>query len=87
MGAPAGTVAAPGAPVSGATGKGVEHAASHPRIAAGSKALPRRRSEIVMWVILLEALAAAVILILIVWWTMFSGRHRGERRSDDDAQP
>jgi hypothetical protein len=38
-----------------------------------------------MWLILLEALGAAVVLIAIVWWTMFSGRQRGERRSDDDA--
>ena len=37
-----------------------------------------------MWLLLLEALAALLILVLIVWWTMFSGRHRGERRDEDD---
>jgi cbb3-type cytochrome oxidase subunit 3 len=36
-----------------------------------------------MWLLLLEALVALVILVLIVWWTMFSGRRKGERRSDD----
>jgi hypothetical protein len=37
-----------------------------------------------MWLILLEAAGAGLILVLIVWWTMFSGRSRGERRSDDE---
>jgi hypothetical protein len=36
-----------------------------------------------MWLILLEALGALLLLVLIVWWTMFSGRNKGERRSDD----
>jgi hypothetical protein len=37
-----------------------------------------------MWLILLEALGALLLLILIVWWTMFSGRQRGARSSDDE---
>lgn len=37
-----------------------------------------------MWLLLLEALAALLILVLIVWWTMFSGRHKGERRDEDE---
>ena len=40
-----------------------------------------------MTILLLEALAALVLLVFIVWWTMFSGRKRGERRTDDDVQP
>jgi len=36
-----------------------------------------------MWVIFLEMAAALALLVFIVWWTMFSGRRRGERRSDD----
>jgi hypothetical protein len=39
-----------------------------------------------MWVILLEALGAGALLVFIVWWTMFSGRSRGERRSDDEPR-
>jgi hypothetical protein len=39
-----------------------------------------------MWVILLEALGALALLALIVWWTMFSGRRKGERRVNDDAE-
>jgi hypothetical protein len=34
--------------------------------------------------LLMEALGAGAILVAIVWWTMFSGRHKGERRGDDD---
>ena len=37
-----------------------------------------------MCLLLLEALAALLILVLIVWWTMFSGRHKGERRDEDE---
>ena len=37
-----------------------------------------------MWLLLLGALAALLILVLIVWWTMFSGRHKGERRDEDE---
>ena len=36
-----------------------------------------------MTLILLEALGAGVLLVGIVWWTMFSGRRKGERPSDD----
>jgi hypothetical protein len=39
-----------------------------------------------MWMILLEALGALLLLILIVWWTMFSGRQRGERSTDDEPR-
>ncbi|MBS0448131.1 MAG: hypothetical protein JSR59_19540 [Proteobacteria bacterium] len=49
-----------------------------------NKARRRRGSSLAMWVIFLEALGAALALILIVWWTMFSGRKRGERKSDRD---
>ena len=37
-----------------------------------------------MLLILLEALLALVVLGFIVWWTMFSGRPKGERPSDED---
>jgi hypothetical protein len=40
-----------------------------------------------MILILLEALGALLILVLIVWWTMFSGRRKGELRSDSDNAP
>ena len=36
---------------------------------------------------LLEALAALALLLLAIWWTMFAGRRRGERVTDDDAEP
>jgi hypothetical protein len=36
-----------------------------------------------MWLLFLEALAALLLLIGLVWWTMFSGRRKGERPSDD----
>ena len=35
-----------------------------------------------MGLILLEALLALLLLLLIVWWTMFSGREKGELKSD-----
>ncbi len=35
-----------------------------------------------MGLILLEALLALLVLLLIVWWTMFSGRQKGELKSD-----
>lgn len=37
-----------------------------------------------MWWIVLEALVALALLLFVVWWTMFSGRRRGERPTDDD---
>jgi len=37
-----------------------------------------------MWLLILEALAALALLVFAVWWTMFAGRRRGERRSDDE---
>jgi len=42
-----------------------------------------------MGLILLEALLALLLLLLIVWWTMFSGRQKGELKSDrqNDATP
>jgi len=40
---------------------------------------PRR---LFMGLILLEALLALLLLLLIVWWTMFSGRQKGELKSD-----
>jgi hypothetical protein len=39
-----------------------------------------------MLLILLEALLALFLLGLIVWWTMFSGRPKGERPSDEDKK-
>ena len=59
---------------------------SVPRIGAAASRLAPSRARI-MWVIVLEALAALALLLLIVWWTMFSGRQRGERRDDGDADP
>jgi hypothetical protein len=35
-----------------------------------------------MWLLILEALGALAVFVLIVWWTMFSGRKKGELRSD-----
>ncbi len=35
-----------------------------------------------MTLLILEALGALLLLVLIVWWTMFSGRDKGELRSD-----
>ena len=35
-----------------------------------------------MGLILLEALLALLILLAIVWWTMFSGRDKGELKSE-----
>lgn len=35
-----------------------------------------------MTLLILEALLALLILIGIVWWTMFSGRTKGEIRSE-----
>ncbi len=42
-----------------------------------------------MALLLLEALGALLILVFIVWWTMFSGRNKGELKSDvqPDAPP
>lgn len=42
-----------------------------------------------MALLLLEALGALLILVFIVWWTMFSGRSKGEPKSDAqrDAPP
>ncbi|WP_176491314.1 hypothetical protein [Polaromonas sp. AET17H-212] len=42
-----------------------------------------------MALLLLEALGALLILVFIVWWTMFSGRSKGELKSDVplDAPP
>jgi hypothetical protein len=39
-----------------------------------------------MGLILLEALLALVLLVLIVWWTMFSGRKKGERVSEEETE-
>lgn len=39
-----------------------------------------------MWLIVLEALLALGLLLFLVWWTMFSGRRRGERGSEDDTK-
>ena len=35
-----------------------------------------------MVLLLLEALGALLLLLFIVWWTMFSGRSKGELKSD-----
>jgi hypothetical protein len=35
-----------------------------------------------MTLLILEALGALLLLVLIVWWTMFSGRSKGELRTD-----
>ena len=40
-----------------------------------------------MGLILLEALLALLILLAIVWWTMFSGRDKGELKSEKQNEP
>ena len=43
----------------------------------------------IMTLLLLEALGAFLLFIFIVWWTMFSGRKKGEIKTDtaaDDKQ-
>jgi len=40
-----------------------------------------------MGLILLEALLALLILLAIVWWTMFSGRDKGELKSQENHEP
>ena len=88
VGEGAGVVAGEGAGTgTGACSGGLEHAASHPKIATAQSAcctVRRTGSEVGMWVILLEAFAAGLVFVLIVWWTMFSGRKGGERRDDTD---
>jgi hypothetical protein len=36
---------------------------------------------------LLEALLALLILLAIVWWTMFSGRDKGELKTEKTKEP
>lgn len=38
-----------------------------------------------MSLIVLEAVGALALFVFLIWWTMFSGRQRGERREDADA--
>ena len=38
-----------------------------------------------MTLLLLEALGALMLFIFIVWWTMFSGRKKGEIKTDTPA--
>ncbi len=38
-----------------------------------------------MTLLLLEAIGALLLLVFIVWWTMFSGRHKGELRDEEEA--
>lgn len=59
----------------------LEQAARLPTISA---IVIKRRSGVVMVLILLEALLALVVLVAIVWWTMFSGRKGGELPSAND---
>jgi hypothetical protein len=40
-----------------------------------------------MWLLIVEALAALGLLVFIVWWTMFAGRRKGERLTDEDERP
>ena len=76
-------VSARSAPAGGAVFEQPARATAIPRIVAAASAWALRRA-LVMWVILLESLLALVLLCFIVWWTMFSGRRKGERRSQDD---
>ncbi len=39
-----------------------------------------------MTLLLLEALGAFLLLIFIVWWTLFSGRKKGEIKTDTAAE-
>ena len=80
-----------GAVVTGGSGVSAQPASTaSPRIAGQTNRLARALQALFdfdtdpgMVVILLEALLALALLVFIVWWTMFSGRDRGERRSDD----
>jgi cytoskeletal protein RodZ len=59
-----------------------------PTIKAVSKTLCKTHfkncREKIMTLLILEALLALLILIGIVWWTMFSGRTKGEIRTDQN---
>ena len=45
----------------------------------------RESRSMFMGFILLEALLALLVLLFIVWWTMFSGRQKGERITEDET--
>ena len=70
-------VAAPGARSSNGAGS-VPGELLH----AASAAVARAASMGRMWLLIAEALIALLMLVFIVWWTMFSGRRRGELRSE-----
>ena len=53
-----------------------------PKISAPNKAPFGAIRSRIMWLLILEALGALAVFVLIVWWTMFSGRKKGELRSD-----
>jgi hypothetical protein len=61
--------------VCGFGGGGVEQLTKLPTIASNIRIF-------VMTLLILEALGALLLLVLIVWWTMFSGRDKGELRTD-----
>ncbi len=64
------------------------HETKTPTIKPQSKTLFKTRfkncREKIMTLLILEALLALLILIGIVWWTMFSGRTKGEIRTDQN---
>lgn len=64
------------------------HETKTPTIKPQSKTLFKIRfkncREKIMTLLILEALLALLILIGIVWWTMFSGRTKGEIRTDQN---
>ena len=70
-GTPCGSLGA----VWGLCGGGVEQLTKLPTIASNIRIF-------IMTLLILEALGALLLLVLIVWWTMFSGRSKGELRTD-----
>jgi hypothetical protein len=77
----AGTLAAAGVEGRGA-GTGAVAQDTRPSTAAIMTSVGVIREKTVMALLLLEALGALLILVFIVWWTMFSGRNKGELKSD-----
>ena len=63
-----------------------QEASNSVRPSAKAPTIDEQRS-LIMGLILLEALLALALLMLIVWWTMFSGRQKGELKSETKDEP